>query len=187
MRNYIQETSSKKRYSLPLESTTPFGSYSYPYLIEQSKAQEYFSFNLLHGKSTTETFGGAILNQYVFITKDLIDISILDQIENPEVVKVTNKVLSIINELSLSFNYFGIDLGNIPPKHIFKTEDDAIIIEWTHSDFRVGFNIEQNQEDSGWYLITNERLGEISASGYITGIDIKSLTLWLYNFIISNY
>ena len=77
-------------------------------------------------------------------------------------------------------------MGYLPSLQGFNVEDGSILIEWIFGDFRIGFNIEPNPNDSGWYLVSNKNLGEISASGYTSGIEIKNLILWLLNFILSN-
>ena len=38
---------------------------------------------------------------------------------------------------------------------------------------------ETDPREFGWYLVSNKKLGEISASGYIMGIEIKNLIIWL--------
>lgn len=109
------------------------------------------------------------------------------QTENQEVAREARRLLSVIQEMIVSFQQFGFDLGHLPPLRAFNVVDDgSVSIEWILSDFRIGFTIEPNPEDSGWYLVSNKNLGEITASGYTSNIDIKTLVLWLLNFILSN-
>jgi hypothetical protein len=97
-----------------------------------------------------------------------------------------SRKLSIIQEMIVTFQRLQFDLGHLPPLQAFNLEDRSILIEWAFPNFRIGFTIETNHEESGWYLVSNRNLGEISASGYTLGMDIKALVLWLLNFILSN-
>jgi hypothetical protein len=56
------------------------------------------------------------------------------------------------------------DLTDIPPICAHLSEDGSVLLEWIFSDFRIGFNIEPNPDESGWHLISNKRLGEIAVS-----------------------
>lgn len=167
MIDYYQETDSKVIFALPDKLT-----YSLP--VEPAN----------------ETIGGSLnvyfspLPEYSSLVRRAWDT--IHQTENQEVAKEARRLLSIFQEMIASFHQFGFDLGYLPPLQAFNVDDGSILIEWIFSDFRIGFNVEPNPEDSGWYLISNKNLGEISASGYTSNIDIKTLALWLFNFALSN-
>lgn len=105
---------------------------------------------------------------------------------NPEVAKEARKLITIIQEMVSSFQEVGLDLCYLPPLHAFNVEDGSVLIEWIFPDFRIGFTVESDPEESGWYLVSDKKLGEISASGYISNMNIERLILWLLNFILSN-
>jgi hypothetical protein len=105
---------------------------------------------------------------------------------NHNVAKEARKLLSKIEEMVSEFQEVGFDLCYLPSLRAFNEEDGSVLIEWIFADFRIGFTIECNPEESGWYLVSNKKLGEISASGYILNIDIDKLILWLLNYILSN-
>lgn len=106
--------------------------------------------------------------------------------ENREVAEEARGLVSVIQEIIATFQQSGFDLGYLPPLQAFNLDDGSVVIEWIFSDFRVGFNVEPNSDESGWYLVSNESLGAISASGFTSNIDVKRLILWLLNFILSN-
>jgi hypothetical protein len=74
----------------------------------------------------------------------------------------------------------------IPYLHAATPEDGSVLFEWIFKDYRIGFHIEPNPQESSWSLVTKENLGEIIASGSITDIDLRKLVSWLLYFIISH-
>ncbi|MCL4262231.1 MAG: hypothetical protein KJ069_03415 [Anaerolineae bacterium] len=110
---------------------------------------------------------------------------VVEQIENQEVARGARELLRIIEELVSILRETGFDLNNLPPLHAFLVNDGSILFEWISSDFRVGFSVEPDLNESGWYLVSNKRLGEISASGYLEGADIekRKLVMWLLTYI----
>lgn len=140
--------------------------------------------------SSNTTEGSYLLNQYRTIP-DINSIindawQKLNYSDNYTLVERAKTILSKIQEMIDAFNQFGFDLGYLPPINTFYPDDESILIEWLFEDFRVGFNIEPIKEESGWYLITNKKLGSISASGFYSDNVFNTIILWLLNFIISN-
>lgn len=105
---------------------------------------------------------------------------------NEEIAERAKKLLTIIQEMISSFQEVGFDLCYLPPLRAFNVEDGSVLIEWIFTDFRIGFTVEIDPEESGWYMVSNKKLGEISASGYISNINVEKLILWHLNFILSN-
>lgn len=167
MTYYYQETDSKMIFAIPHEPSFPIPT-----------------------EPIIETTGGS-LNRYFLPLPEESSLvktawAITRQSENQTLGLEARKLLSVIDEMIGSFQQFGFDLGYLPSLQAFNVEDGSILTEWIFRDFRIGFNIEPNPDDSGWYLVSNKNLGEISASGYISGVDIKNILLWLLNFILSN-
>jgi hypothetical protein len=94
--------------------------------------------------------------------------------------------LTVIQQALGTFRQLGVDLSYLPELQGFIADDGSFLLEWIFSEYRVGFSIEPDAEQSSWFLITNRNLGEISASGFIAGNDLNSLVLWLLNFILSH-
>jgi hypothetical protein len=113
-------------------------------------------------------------------------LTVVRQIHNKQIAKEAKKLLLNVQDIINSFQQFGIDLSHLPPLQAFLPDDGSILIEWIFPDFRIGFSLEPNLDDSGWYLVSNKKLGEISASGYVSGIDLKNLILWLLNFVLTH-
>lgn len=111
---------------------------------------------------------------------------VVRQLPVQEMSKEAKKVLGTIQDIVVSFQQSKFDLTGLPPLNAFRVNDGSMYFEWTSSDFRVGFSVEPNPSESGWYLVSNKKLGEISASGYIAGVELKSLVIWLLSFVLSN-
>jgi hypothetical protein len=107
---------------------------------------------------------------------------------NKDVSRPAIKLLSVIEEclakVERERNDFASNL--LPPLHAFGLEDGSILIEWIFGSFRIGFTIEPSPEESGWYLVSNRELGDISASGYTSDKNIKSMVSWLLGFVLDN-
>ncbi len=155
-----------------------------PFFIEQLDAHPLFT------EPSNETIGGSFKARFLLLPEysSLVGCALdtIHQTENQYVAKEARKLLSIIQGAIASFKQFGVDLDYLPPLQAFNVDDGSVLIEWIFSNFRIGFNIEPNSEDSGWYLVSNENLGEISASGYTSSIDITLIVFWLLNFALSN-
>jgi len=113
---------------------------------------------------------------------------IIPQIENTSVAEQLDRLLTIINIVIVGMaKQEEVDLSYIPPLHAHIDEDGSVLLEWAFPDFRIGFNIEQNPENSGWHLVTNKKLGDKTESGQLVDLVkiIRTVTS-LSVFILSN-
>ena len=112
-------------------------------------------------------------------------IGILPQIENPRVAEQLGNLLSIIDVVvNRIVEQEGIDLSSIPLLHAHVEEDGSVLLEWVFQDFRIGFNIEPNPNDSGWHLLSGKNLRNKTESGQL--IDTPKIGSYLYEFIRSS-
>lgn len=75
------------------------------------------------------------------------------------------------------------DLRNVLPKfHMSVDEDGAAFLEYGNKNFRIGFNIESDFNNSFWYIVENNQLGEISQSEKLTkeGLDYAITRILIY-------
>lgn len=138
-----------------------------------------------------QTIGSSIYHNFFPITlEDNIIYGALNtplkQLQNQEVVKEAKKLLLTINKIVKKFQQYGFDLYFLPLLHTFPVDDGSLLIEWIFEDFRIGFSLEQESSESSWYLVTNPKFGEISASGYLSDVDNEKIVIWLLNFILVN-
>lgn len=194
MTQYYQETDSKIVFALPYELGTcaqvpasygpcfPSGQYAivdYPRLVYAEIAEP-----------EDETTGGRFPKSFLPPPEQSSLVraawSVVDQTESPEVARETRRLLSIVGELVSSLAKLGFDMGNLTPLRAWSVEDGSILVEWIFTDFRIGFSIEPDPDDSSWYLVSNQSLGDIGASGYLTNKNVDTLVLWLLNFAMAH-
>lgn len=79
------------------------------------------------------------------------------------------------------------DVNNFPPIRAFESDDGSLLIEWIFNRFRIGFSIELDDEESGWYLVSDSKLGDIFAYGSLFNQNMHKLIAWLLAFVMTNY
>jgi hypothetical protein len=106
------------------------------------------------------------------------------QIQNSRVREQVDELLSTLRNMLGVIQQVRGDLGHIPPLHASPGDGESVLVEWVFPDFRVGFNIEPNAEDSGWHLVSNKNLDELTASGYLR--NVQEVVALLLDFILAN-
>ncbi len=125
----------------------------------------------------------------LMIERDLVKpaLEIVQQIENENIVNQARGILLILQKTITTFHYYGFPFSHLPSLHAVNVEDGSTLIEWIFDDFRIGFSVESDRDESSWYLVSSKKLREINASGYIpSGNEFEKLILWLLNFVISH-
>ncbi len=139
-------------------------------------------------ETTVASYGGEVANILSFghRVENLLAhvVEVVSNATNTEVAKSSSRVLLIIQDALRRFEQRGIDLSNLPQLHAAILDDGAVSIEWIFSDFRIGFTIETNGNDSGWFLVSTDKHGEINAFGYLSVENITSLIEWLLAFVL---
>ena len=105
---------------------------------------------------------------------------IVSQIQNPKVEEQLDKLLSIIDKRFYIVQQEGVELSCIPPLHPHLDEDGSVLLEWIFPNFRIGFNIEPNPDDSGYHLVSNKKLGERTESEQLANMDKIVVQLLLF-------
>jgi len=109
---------------------------------------------------------------------------VIPQIQNPCVLEQLDELLSTLRSMLAGVQRIRRDFDHIPPLHASLGEGDSVLLEWVFPDFRVGFNIEPNRDDSGWHLVSNKNLDELAISGRLR--DMREVVAPLLDFILSN-
>jgi hypothetical protein len=81
----------------------------------------------------------------------------------------------ILKQLYLAASATGIDLSVAPSLEIVDAEDGSVLIEWNLADRKVGFNIEPQEGQSGWYFAFSRASGGQCGSGSLASLDVKDL------------
>ena len=71
------------------------------------------------------------------------------------------------------------EASNLPKLHSHLVEDGSVLFEWVLPQLRLGFGLEEDPSVSGWFLVTGDEHGRISASGHIEGAHLPTLVSWL--------
>ncbi len=111
-------------------------------------------------------------------------------IEKMENIETRNRACELLNSfpeiLSLA-KRLGIDISYLPKiKAFLNTNDGSLLVEWIFSDFRIGFTLETDDLESGWYLVSNSNLGSMNASGDISKVELGGLVLRLFLFAVNH-
>ena len=80
-----------------------------------------------------------------------------------------------------------VDTSKLPPVRAFEPEDDSLLIEWIFPHHRVGFSIESDRQESGWFLVSDKSAQSINAWGYLPDENIEWLMSWLLKPITDYY
>lgn len=175
-------------------STSSYGAESTmtPYLQETDSRPTFFypeeiSFSYTQ-KPIDETLGHNLYVRFIPLQKriDLLEPAwdVIQRTENEDVAREAKNLLSKIESKITSFLQKDYrDISYLPPLRAFNVDDGSVLLEWIFEDFRLGFSIEPNFQDSGWYLVAKRSLGEISASGYMSNDSFDKQIHWLLDFV----
>jgi len=112
--------------------------------------------------------------------------SVLRKEIDPNVGKNLQKVISIIDNILDSYVATGNETSNIQPIKAAVNEDGSVALDWISPDYRLGFSIEKEFAESGWYLATTKRINEMGGYGHFSDQNNKEITSLLINFLFSN-
>lgn len=140
-----------------------------------------------------ETFGGETVGQFLSLPEKSSLVASAWQstkgMTNQKIARKARKLLSVFHQMICDFQLCGFDLGSLSSFSAVELPDGSALVEWIFNGFRIGFTIELNMLDSGWYLIAKEDSSFTNAYGNLRNIDsdqFKKKALWLLNFALSH-
>ena len=105
-----------------------------------------------------------------------------NDVDDPRLVFLKSTI-KMISE-SIHDHYLDrMDLDGMALVVINKLDDDDIQLEFCQESYRMGIRIDQNIQDSIWYLVTDGTLGNVSATGQISGDYSNGIIKWLMYFV----
>jgi hypothetical protein len=110
----------------------------------------------------------------------------IGQVENPDVAQRSRSVLTTLQEILGLYVDKGGGLDRLSTVSGFPVEDGSVLIDWPFTGFRIGFTIEPDQTESGWYLVSDSEHGGIFASGSLSTVQLEPLVGWLLFFVLLN-
>lgn len=107
----------------------------------------------------------------------------LHSFDKKKLVTHAEKLLLIIRDHISTF-----ENANLLPEILaFEREDKSILLEWIFEKFRLGFSFEIEDNESSWYLVSNESSGNHRASGTLLASKFTSLSQFLLEFVKYNF
>lgn len=138
--------------------------------------------------TSRETRGGKFGKPY--IADDVFRI-IRPALENIRTIRnetVQNQAVEIITnivDLTAFLPSQGIDIERVPPLHAVALDDGSFLVEWIFAKYRIGFVLDENENESLWYLVSAIEEANIEKSGLLIKLDKKSLLLDLITFVFN--
>ena len=96
------------------------------------------------------------------------------------------ELLLKISELLNVVKRAGYEIKHIKELGAMQLEDGSILIEWIFKNYRIGFNIEEDANECGWYLVTNKYMGNRSWSGLLKEENEKNRLMTILGYLIAN-
>ena len=98
-----------------------------------------------------------------------------------DVKSQTVEILSLLDENIKMFSN-----ESIPPIYLSELEDNSVIVEWIAQPFRLGFNIEKDRNETGYFLVSDKLAGGVRQLGNLNGLDLDTVIKSLLILIIGN-
>ena len=99
-------------------------------------------------------------------------------ISNPDNDKFKESIGCFKSFFEKNFNL----VRNDKPLSISIIEDGCLLIEWIFPDFRFGFSMEKDLNESNYYFVSNKKYGELNVSGLINSDNnLKTIVEKVFN------
>ena len=101
--------------------------------------------------------------------------------DSKEVASRVRDILVEIRAVLAILERTGADLSEFPAVWASPAEGDgSMVLELPFPEFRIGFGIEHDPDESGWYIFSGETTGCVAASGKLSsGLGKPALSAWL--------
>ena len=91
-------------------------------------------------------------------------------------------LIEILSSIKTNLIYF--DTGSLSPIGAFLLENGSVALEWIIGHFRMGFTFDIISEQSGYYLVSDNTVGDIRNYGLFNGLNknniIKSMLVLIF-------
>ena len=108
-------------------------------------------------------------------------------LSNPDVKKYTINVLDTLNKSLLNINNYN-NLSNYLSKlNVIEQTDLSALIEWNFQNFRVGFSIEPDLNESSYFIVSEDKsIGSFVADTKKVGSEINIAIEKIVEYVIRN-
>jgi hypothetical protein len=136
-----------------------------------------------------ETSGAEIATKYISMPIGLdIFKPALEVVRNKKNANIADAVVTVLSTLQkqiMTLQQPNIESFYLPQLYAHSVDDGSVLLEWVLPDFRIGFNIEPEMSESSWYLVSNDKMGAINASGLLAR-DYRKAIAWVLHFMVAN-
>ena len=115
-------------------------------------------------------------NKYVNLLSKNIDVlkKVFIKVNAIENTNLRRNVVEFVSCFVLLLNQKEEITNHLTPLNI-TTEEDSVFLEWVFRDFRVGFTIMEEENDSMWFFISNKNLREKAYSENLPRSEYQSV------------
>lgn len=109
------------------------------------------------------------------------------KLEDPEVTKQVHQVLlNLYLSLQKISKYQSIE-NYLSRINLVQMEDKTALLEWNFEDFRVGFNLEPDKNDSSYFIVSQDkRVGHLLANTQKIGADLWKIVEKIVEYVLEN-
>ena len=161
-------------------------------IINTSTINKGFLYHALniHNDETNSNYSYLIGNKYTLIPTRLdIFRNINNKIKALKDEQIKKMVIEFVNTfyntLNLANKYRNIS-NVLPAISLNENDDDSVLLEWNFKNFRIGFQIDKEPDDSYWFLVTNKNLEEFNVSGDIRRDGIDNVIIKILKYVLEN-
>jgi hypothetical protein len=94
------------------------------------------------------------------------------RLDSLPVAHMKKQASSILERFREAVTAGQLDLSSCPGLQILDADDGSVLIEWQFRDRRLGFNLEPDEEQSGWYFAFSRDSGGQCGSGTLSSLDM---------------
>ena len=143
------------------------------------------TYRLLAGPTDITSGGAAPAASFFAVRLTEQARALLPKIRDRGVADTTRQLIEVIEDVVSALAASGADVTNLPPVRASVSEAGSVLLEWTTTVFRLGFNIELDPQESGWYLATSKQLG-FAGHGFLSQMTKQTLVSLVLEFVRAN-
>jgi hypothetical protein len=144
-----------------------------------------------HGESKSINTDKNVSQKYIYELPANFNIiakamNTLSKIQKPDIHQYALDVLKTFQEVVLEYVNKIEEIGRLPSLDLDVLQDGSVLIEWIFNDFRLGISLEEDLNESSWYLVSkNGSGGDVSNFGLLHLIDMKTLIHQMFEIILA--
>lgn len=177
-----------EKYRVPDELDQTFGAYGSLFRDDRVSVHEntdHVTYDVFHkDKIRTEPLSNwhPYADQFLSRAKDAYQ-----SIQNPSIKERFGHLIDAFSNFENRAKGLSFNPSNLPLLHPVP-DVDSMSLEWIFDGYRIGFHIEDNENESSWTMVSTETHGDISASGNLpcNGSELTNIVHWLTFFVLNH-